>query len=689
MNGRNCPKRIPLEPGGTVVVVGGGPAGAFFAIHLLRKARELQRDVKVFIIERRKQSGKQGPGCFSGNWRGCNYCAGGISPKLNDVLENMGLSIPPEVIQSRLESITIQGYWKNIELEVPAGRKMFSVYRGSRPASRPDRDHSFDSFLLEAALTAGARLIPGEVDAVERSAAGKTLIRYRREGIEDGMEADLAVFAAGVNEESCLASARNPILASLQELIPGFALPPVRRALIFELQAEPDLPANLATTVHFVEYGSKTLRLEMCSLVPKRGFMTVVLIGPSVDAIKNAGENRDIIRQFLELPHVRKLIPIGARLQIVCLCNPSIVIGSARNPFADRVAAVGDLVTARLYKDGILSAEQTAEALADTALRIGIDAASLREGYGPTLQRFRRDNRSAAIVFLLHRIFFSSSVLSRVLYQAVITERKTTAGVDRRLERILWKIASGDDQYADILLSMIHPATLWLVLTGGLLVTLRNYVTELIFGLRWDGFSRFTTGVAKERLETKRLAFSRLIAESHIAVPEKLEFERMYTIKIQAPAARILEQLGRFGETDRGYLRPRWVRIRRLAGLPNEPGCVIQYEVLGRRLCFSLVLEQVVGNHLAVYRVSDGFARGGALIFEIEKFAEGICTLSIYVAFNFTRGRTWATRPFWRLFRLLFPAFVHDVLWNHSLCKLKDLVEAEPETEDEPVACPS
>ena len=48
---------------------------------------------------------------------------------------------------------------------------------------------------------------------------------------------------------------------------------------------------------------------------------------------------------------------------------------------------------------------------------------------------------------------------------------------------------------------------------------------------------------------------------------------------------------------------------------------------------------------------------------------------SIYVAFNFRRGRRPLTRPFWWLVRRLFPAFVHDVIWNHSLCELKDCVE--------------
>jgi hypothetical protein len=32
-------------------------------------------------------------------------------------------------------------------------------------------------------------------------------------------------------------------------------------------------------------------------------------------------------------------------------------------------------------------------------------------------------------------------------------------------------------------------------------------------------------------------------------------------------------------------------------------------------------------------------------------------------------------RAAWWLFRLTFPGFVHDVLWNHALCKLKYLIE--------------
>jgi hypothetical protein len=668
---------VPLEENATVAVIGGGPAGAFFSMHLLRRARELHRAVRVVVIERRRQGvGRTGSGFIEG-WRGCSYCAGGVSPKLNDVLESLHLRLPAEVIQSRVRSITVQGYWKNIELEVPDGREMLSVFRGVRPVKRLDSQHSLDSVLLERALEEGAELIGGEVFDAEYSARGRPVVRYRADGVESRLEADFVVFAAGVNEGAEACHGGRSLLAMLQKLAPHYLPPRLRPALIFELEAAPGVATYLEGQLHFVEYGSAALRLEMCSLLPKRGYITVVLVGPSIDVSTGPAENVRIINEFLQLPQIRKLVPPNMQLRMSCICNPRLVVGAARHPFADRVAAVGDMVTARLYKDGILSAHHTASALAETLLKRGVDRRSLQEGYAPVIQRFRRDNRFAAVVFLLHRLVFGSSVLSRVLYQAVITERKRTAGPRRRLEKILWKIASGDDQYEATFLAMIHPATLWLILSGGLWITLRNYLTELLFNLSWEGFGRFTTGVAKEQLETKRARYRRELTEYGMAIPDPSEFERMYTIKIRATCATVLRQLGRFGEIDRGYFHPRWVQVQRIKGLPNEPECEIRYEVFGRWFSFCLRLEQIAQGHLLAYRVCDGFARGGVLLFEFERATDEMCNLSIYVVFRFARGKTLITRPLWWLFRRLFPSFVHDVLWNHSLCQLKNLAEAE------------
>jgi hypothetical protein len=255
------------------------------------------------------------------------------------------------------------------------------------------------------------------------------------------------------------------------------------------------------------------------------------------------------------------------------------------------------------------------------------------------------------------------------------------------LEKLLWNIASGDEAYETIFWRMLGPATLWQILSGGVIITLRNYAAELFFGLSWDGFGRYTTGVAKEQFESKRAAYARALAEHQVPRPARLEFERMYTIRIRASLPQVLDQLGRFGEPDRGFLHPRWVKIRRVAGAPNQPGCVVRYEILRGLFAFHLELQQIVQGRLAIYRVRDGFAAGGVLLFEIEPEARGRCNLSIYVAFDFARGRGWPARLFWGAFRRLFPAFVHDVIWNQSLCQLKNVAEAgEPARATEPPA---
>ncbi|MCL5098024.1 MAG: hypothetical protein M1608_10950, partial [Candidatus Omnitrophica bacterium] len=304
-----------------------------------------------------------------------------------------------------------------------------------------------------------------------------------------------------------------------------------------------------------------------------------------------------------------------------------------------------------------------------------------RRGYWPVVNRIQQDNFYGGLVFGLHNIIFRSPLLSRVVYQAIITERKKHVKARRPLENILWKIASGDDLYRNIFLAMVSPPTIGSIISRGFLITVRNYLAECFFGLRWRSLGRFTTGVSKERLDAKRAEYGGVIRAAGLMRPARLEFERMYSIKIKAGRTAIAEAIGEFGESDRSYFTPNLIEVHRIDGHPNEPGCVIEYRAFGGWLRFSLVLETIVRQHYFLYRVRDSFARNGILIFEIEDDLERVSILSIYVAFDFYRGSVWTTRPLWTAFKCLFPAFVHDVLWNHSLCQLKDGVESNsPET---------
>lgn len=312
-----------------------------------------------------------------------------------------------------------------------------------------------------------------------------------------------------------------------------------------------------------------------------------------------------------------------------------------------------------------------------------MDRDSLRKCYRSVIREFRVDIWYGKLVFMFNRITFSSPILSRILYQAVITERKTRIKRYRRLEDIVWRIASGDDKYRNIFFAMFHPVTISSILIGGVLITLRNYLTELLFGLKWQGFGRYPTGIYKEALEAKRREFAKNL-DMH-QLKRHPELERIYSIRIRADRQKILYQLGKFGDEDRQYFRPRMIKVYRISGAANEVGSLIQYDTFFKFFSFSLILARIIGNRYYIYNVRDGFARDGVLVFDIDETRGADSFFSIYVAFDFPKGENLLDKLFWKIFRLIFPGFIHDVLWNHSLCKLKDIIEmAEEECSEEP-----
>ena len=191
--------------------------------------------------------------------------------------------------------------------------------------------------------------------------------------------------------------------------------------------------------------------MEHIALVPKGEYLTVAAIGKHIDKAVLPKETLKVIKRILELPQLERILPDIASCPVACACSPMMTVSVARNPYADRLAIIGDAVGSRLYKDGLYAAYLTASRLAHIVLREGTDKKTLARMYGKTVKWLSWDNRFGKLVFRLMQLTFSNPLLSRILYQTFATELKIRDKSKRPLGEVLWKIASGTADYREIL----------------------------------------------------------------------------------------------------------------------------------------------------------------------------------------------------------------------------------------------
>ena len=76
-----------LPNGAAIGVIGAGPAGTFFSLHLLGCLREAGRSARITLFDRRTFD-DSGPS-------GCNMCAGAIGAEMVRKMERLGLPLDP------------------------------------------------------------------------------------------------------------------------------------------------------------------------------------------------------------------------------------------------------------------------------------------------------------------------------------------------------------------------------------------------------------------------------------------------------------------------------------------------------------------------------------------------------------------------------------------------------------------
>ncbi|MBI4303482.1 MAG: hypothetical protein HY665_03995 [Chloroflexi bacterium] len=216
-----------IETGSKVAIVGGGPAGCFFALYLLKYARGRGIRPEITVYEPRDFH-EPGP-------KGCKGCAGILSASLLRNLSELDLILPEEIIQRRIECYTVHSPYASITLSKPdVDMQIVSVYRGGGArVSHGMSPTGFDGWLLGQAVTQGVRVEAERVASIylgqeaDLEVAGSKL-RY-----------DLIMLASGVNA--------SPLKVTGLEYVP----PETRIMAQDELHADAgDIESRLGSTAH-------------------------------------------------------------------------------------------------------------------------------------------------------------------------------------------------------------------------------------------------------------------------------------------------------------------------------------------------------------------------------------------------------------------------------------------------------
>jgi len=420
---------LTLEDGARVAVVGSGPAGSFFSYFLLDMCARAGLSVDVDLYEPRDFT-HSAP-------QGCNMCGGIISESLVQNLAAEGICLPPSVIQRGIDSYVLHTDVGSARIATPLDEmRIGAVHRGAGPRDVKERKwESFDHHLQEMALSKGARLVSKRVDEARwdgdrpsLSARGGTPERY-----------DLVAVAVGVNSSA---------LKVFEALGIGYCRPTVTKTLIREYHlGEACVAETLGSSMHV--FLLNIPRLEFAAIIPKGAYVTMCLLGESID--------ERLVQAFVDAPAVKRCMPPGWRPdERSCQCMPHISVQGVAKPYADRVVFIGDCGVTRLYKDGIGAAYRVAKAAARTAVFQGVSNAAFREHYGPVCRRIAADNRLGKLMFLLTRVVQRVPIARRAIVHQVACEQQKRPSA-RHMSAILWGMFSGSAPYRDIFLRALDP----------------------------------------------------------------------------------------------------------------------------------------------------------------------------------------------------------------------------------------
>ena len=429
----NC---LRLQNGSTIAIVGGGPAGSFFANFALHLAKERGLKISVKIFDRR---------CFSRSGQhGCNMCAGVISESLCKKLNEVDIHLPDSTIQQFIQGYYFQTQDCGLQLYHPqkqARPGIVTVFRGGGPRDITDNKNiSFDDFLLQHAQGHEAEIVNAAVEEIDLphhfgDVANLVIIKGRK---RENIQADLVVGAFGLNTKI-----PKRIIGREVKYRPPYS----GRACNTELHfGKAYIDQHFGNNIFCFSLGIDPIKFA--AFTPKSDYITVSLIG-----------KKDVTKahlvKFLKHPVIKDLLPDNWTIpKDICICFPKIPIGHAKHPYADRLVIIGDASISRFYKSGIESAFITAQFAAETAFNLGVTENSFKKDYYKKAKKLlAHDNFYGRFIYNINDFVTSKRHFMTPHLQYAKTHKNSWSA--NRINETLWGMVTGTLPYKMIFLKFV------------------------------------------------------------------------------------------------------------------------------------------------------------------------------------------------------------------------------------------
>lgn len=405
----------PLQDGGHVVIIGGGPGGAGCAIALLRLAQRLGREIKVTVYEGKTFAGE----------RHYNQCVGVVSPPIVHILEGeLGVPFPWHLVQRRITGYVLHGERRSLSLTDTSDEPSYALRRVT-----------FDGYLMEQVQAAGARVIHSRVTDLEIDQNG--VIIYSE---SDNRRADVLVGAFGLDTGTAAAMARAT----------AYRPPRFLDTIVTKVHPPGDYPELAPAPPGRIPSGRihaflpANPHIEFGAISPKGNHLTVNIAGAHVTAAWMEYFLRGPARKELDFADPQHpLNPKDFRY-----FKGRFPVSVAKGFYGDRYVTIGDAAgLVRTFKaKGINSACLTGIWAARAILTAGISATAFERSYVNDCAEILRD---IPYGHLVRHVVINASRLHQVDRALALAEDSPA------LRQALFDAVSGHRPYRHIILRLL------------------------------------------------------------------------------------------------------------------------------------------------------------------------------------------------------------------------------------------